>query len=178
MESSLGFSVDSVRHAVQNNKHNHLSATYYLLLKKYAQINYKQSQRNYSVQSRHQGSSHSNHLNIEERKSTVTNSDTKKQTNNSIISEHENSFSQTQNNTKYNKLRNKKGNEIENDRLKAPVKDQLVLKNHRREQSANATAGRTNRNGDWGDVQDERRVESYERPTMADDYEIVTSKVN
>ena len=67
---------------------------------------------------------------------------------------------------------------MENDRLKAPVKDQLVLKNHRREQSANATAGRTNRNGDWGDVQDERRVESYERPTMADEYEIVTSKVN
>jgi serine/threonine protein kinase len=78
MESSLGFSVDSVRHAVQNNKHNHLSATYYLLLKKYAQINYKQSHRNYSVQSKHQASSHSNHLTNEERKSTVTNSDTKK----------------------------------------------------------------------------------------------------
>lgn len=41
MEASLGFSPDSVRHAVVNNKHNHLSATYYLLLKKYAQINYK-----------------------------------------------------------------------------------------------------------------------------------------
>ena len=41
MEASLGFSVDSVRHAVQNNKHNHLSATYYLLHKKYAQINFK-----------------------------------------------------------------------------------------------------------------------------------------
>ena len=36
MESSLGFSMDSVRYAVMNNKHNHLSATYYLLHKKYA----------------------------------------------------------------------------------------------------------------------------------------------
>ena len=95
-----------------------------------------------------------------------------------MTTENDNSFSQTQNNTKYNKMRNKKGNEIENDRFKAPVKDQLVLKNHRREQSANATAGRTNRNGDWGNVEDERRVESYERAPVGDDYEIVVSKVN
>ena len=36
MEASLGFSIESVQRAVENNKHNHLSATYYLLLKKYA----------------------------------------------------------------------------------------------------------------------------------------------
>ena len=59
------------------------------------------------------------------------------------------------------------------------MQDQLVLKNHRREQSANATAGRHNKNGDWGnDVGDERRTESYERPASTDDYEIVTSKAN
>ena len=34
MEASLGFSIESVQRAVENNKHNHLSATYYLLLKK------------------------------------------------------------------------------------------------------------------------------------------------
>lgn len=58
------------------------------------------------------------------------------------------------------------------------MQDQLVLKNHRREQSANATAGRHNKNGAWGDVHDERRTESYERPAETDDYEIVISKVN
>ena len=41
MEASLGFSTESVQRAVENNKHNHLSATYYLLLKKYAQASYK-----------------------------------------------------------------------------------------------------------------------------------------
>ena len=46
MEASLGFSTESVRRAVENNKHNHLSATYYLLLKKYAQASYKTSQAN------------------------------------------------------------------------------------------------------------------------------------
>ena len=49
-----------------------------------------------------------------------------------------------------------------------------MLKNHRREQSANATAGRTH--GAWGHVEDERRTESYERPAVIDDYEIVVSK--
>jgi hypothetical protein len=44
MEASLGFSTDSVQRAVENNKHNHLSATYYLLLKKYAQASYKNNQ--------------------------------------------------------------------------------------------------------------------------------------
>ena len=43
LEASLGFSIESVQRAVENNKHNHLSATYYLLLKKYAQQNYKSS---------------------------------------------------------------------------------------------------------------------------------------
>ena len=66
---------------------------------------------------------------------------------------------------------------IEEDRFKAPVQDQLVLKNHRREQSANATAGRHNRNGDWGNVADERRTESHERPGVADDYEIIVCNV-
>lgn len=66
---------------------------------------------------------------------------------------------------------------IEEDRFKAPVQDQLVLKNHRREQSANATAGRHNRNGDWGNVADERRTESQERPGAADDYEIIVCNV-
>ena len=62
--------------------------------------------------------------------------------------------------------------------MKAPVEDQLVLKNHRREQSANATAGsRVNRNTDWGDVKDERRVESYERAPLGEEYEIVASKI-
>jgi len=41
MEAQLGFSKESVERAVQNNKHNHLSATYYLLLKKYAAQAYK-----------------------------------------------------------------------------------------------------------------------------------------
>ena len=54
MEASLGFSTESVQRAVENNKHNHLSATYYLLLKKYAQANYRSSQshRTASVPSR------------------------------------------------------------------------------------------------------------------------------
>ena len=68
---------------------------------------------------------------------------------------------------------------MEAERLKAPVQDQLVMKNHRREQSANATGGRHNRNGDWGNVEDERRTESYGRPAPAsEEYEIVISKVN
>jgi hypothetical protein len=55
----------------------------------------------------------------------------------------------------------------------------LVLKNHRREQSANATAGRHNRNAEWGNFEDERRTESYGRPApQTDEYEIVISKVN
>lgn len=41
LELSLGFSQESVDRAVKNNKHNHLSATYYLLLKKYAAQNFK-----------------------------------------------------------------------------------------------------------------------------------------
>ena len=54
LEASLGFSTESVQRAVENNKHNHLSATYYLLLKKYSQANYKSQQqhRNSSVPSR------------------------------------------------------------------------------------------------------------------------------
>ena len=79
---------------------------------------------------------------------------------------------------KYGKYRNKAGGAIDAERLKAPVQDQLVLKNHRREQSANATAGRHNRNGDWGSVEDERRTESQVRAGLTDDYEIVISKVN
>jgi len=35
METQMGFNRDLIDQAVQNNKHNHLSATYYLLLKKY-----------------------------------------------------------------------------------------------------------------------------------------------
>jgi hypothetical protein len=35
METQMGFSREMIEQAVQNNKHNHLSATYYLLLKKY-----------------------------------------------------------------------------------------------------------------------------------------------
>jgi len=35
MENTMGFGADAIEAAVQNNKHNHLSATYYLLLKKY-----------------------------------------------------------------------------------------------------------------------------------------------
>ena len=52
-----------------------------------------------------------------------------------------------------------------------------MLKNHRREQSANATAGRQTKdpNG-WGDVRDDRRTESYERPAIDEEYEIVASK--
>jgi len=45
METQMGFSQLLVEQAVQNNKHNHLSATYYLLLKKYTAqaINLKDS---------------------------------------------------------------------------------------------------------------------------------------
>ena len=35
MEASMSFNKELIEFAVQNNKHNHLSATYYLLLKKY-----------------------------------------------------------------------------------------------------------------------------------------------
>jgi hypothetical protein len=35
MEATMGFNRDLIEQAVINNKHNHLSATYYLLLKKY-----------------------------------------------------------------------------------------------------------------------------------------------
>ena len=54
MEASLGFSIESVQRAGENNKHNHLSATYYLLLKKYAQASFKaqQAQRSPSVPAR------------------------------------------------------------------------------------------------------------------------------
>lgn len=41
MEMQLGFGKESVEKAVMNNKHNHLSATYYLLYKKYAAQNFK-----------------------------------------------------------------------------------------------------------------------------------------
>ena len=44
METQMGFNRDLIDQAVQNNKHNHLSATYYLLLKKYtAQAYYQKS---------------------------------------------------------------------------------------------------------------------------------------
>jgi hypothetical protein len=58
----------------------------------------------------------------------------------------------------------------------AAVEDQLVLKNHRREQSANATASRPNKHNanSWGD--DERRTESYHRPAHNEDYEMIGSK--
>jgi hypothetical protein len=36
MEQQMGFNKELIETAVQNNKHNHLSATYYLLLKKYS----------------------------------------------------------------------------------------------------------------------------------------------
>jgi hypothetical protein len=72
------------------------------------------------------------------------------------------------------KARPKKPTEL--GRMPAPVQDQLVLKNHRREQSANATAGRTTKDNGWGDVRDERRTESYERPAIDEEYEIVASK--
>ena len=54
MEASLGFSTESVQRAVENNKHNNLSATYYLLLKKYAQASFKQQaqQRTSSIPAR------------------------------------------------------------------------------------------------------------------------------
>ena len=60
--------------------------------------------------------------------------------------------------------------------MPAPVQDPLVLKNHRREQSATATAGRHKDSSGWGDVRDERRTESYERPAIDEDYAIVVSK--
>lgn len=39
MEAQMGFNKELIEQAVQNNKHNHLSATYYLLLKKYTAQN-------------------------------------------------------------------------------------------------------------------------------------------
>ena len=47
----------------------------------------------------------------------------------------------------------------------------LVQKNHRREQSATATAGRHNKNDHWGDTTDERRVGSCER--ASEEYQIM-----
>lgn len=35
METTMNFNAEAIETAVQNNKHNHLSATYYLLLRKY-----------------------------------------------------------------------------------------------------------------------------------------------
>ena len=51
------------------------------------------------------------------------------------------------------------------DQLRAPIQDMLVLKNHRREQSANATANRYNKNDHWGapDAEDIRRADSCDR---------------
>lgn len=49
------------------------------------------------------------------------------------------------------------------------MQDVLVLKNHRREQSANATAGRT-QNNEWGSEEDIRRGASYEKPNKNDEY--------
>ena len=95
---------------------------------------------------------------------------------NAAVGGSNNSAATTPNSAKLGKgLRSKA---IEEDRFKAPVQDQLVIKNHRREQSANATAGRHNRNGDWGNVADERRTESHDRAATSDDYEILISKVN
>ncbi len=34
LESQLGFSTDSIIKSIKNNKHNHMTATYYLLLKR------------------------------------------------------------------------------------------------------------------------------------------------
>ena len=171
MEASLGFSIESVQRAVENNKHNHLSATYYLLFKKYAQQNHKanQSQQRQVTSAASRQSStlqekKQNHSASKQR-STSSNEYESKQSSNS--------------GAKYSKLRPRNElNPKEKDRLTAPVQDQLVLKNHRREQSANATAGRHNKNATWGQVEDERRTGSYERPAMADDYEIVISKIN
>lgn len=68
---------------------------------------------------------------------------------------------------------------LPDDHIRAPVHDQLVKKNHRREQSANATAGRRDKNGHWGspDAEDIRRVGSCERPQKDDDYTIMRPPV-
>jgi hypothetical protein len=42
LEAQLGFNKDSVERSVQNNKHNHLSATYFLIFKKYAAQAFRQ----------------------------------------------------------------------------------------------------------------------------------------
>ena len=49
-----------------------------------------------------------------------------------------------------------------------------MLKNHRREQSANATAGRNKAPNSWGDEAiEERRGASYERADRSEEYKIV-----
>lgn len=108
MEASLGFSPDSVRHAVMNNKHNHLSATYYLLLKKYAQINYKQS---FKGQSRLASSALSTSHGVpgEERTSTVSNSDAKKRAESTNA---HTEFADASSSVKYNKMRARKINDL------------------------------------------------------------------
>ena len=143
LEASLGFSTESVQRAVENNKHNHLSATYYLLLKKYSQASYKseQAQRNSSVTARvdtsyHNSSIQSNTQQTQKRQSNKASnqhSDSKSnrpsavvttsehQTNNSVKPGAATSAATTPNSAKYGKgLRTKA---IEEDRFKAPVQD-------------------------------------------------------
>lgn len=57
----------------------------------------------------------------------------------------------------------KKTIQVKDDTIRAPIHDALVQKNHRREQSSNATAGGRDK-GCWGDLNDDpRRVGSCER---------------
>jgi hypothetical protein len=46
LEAQLGFNKDSIEKSVMNNKHNHLSATYYLIYKKCATQAYKSAGSN------------------------------------------------------------------------------------------------------------------------------------
>jgi len=50
-----------------------------------------------------------------------------------------------------------------------------VQKNHRREQSANATANRYSKNDHWGAYDDFRRIESCERADQDQEYQILGS---
>lgn len=130
----MGFSREMIEQAVQNNKHNHLSATYYLLLKKYT----AQALNDPLTKS------------VEPRQAKVMQS--------IEVDRHSNA---------------KKSSVAKDDAIRAPIHDALVQKNHRREQSANATAGGREK-GCWGENNDDaRKAGSCERAEKDQDYQMI-----
>jgi hypothetical protein len=71
----------------------------------------------------------------------------------------------------------KKSSVAKDDAIRAPIHDPLVQKNHRREQSANATAGGREK-GCWGDNNDDaRKAGSCERAEKDQDYQMIGTQM-